>query len=352
MTMTAAGVEKAEFGKLADGTTVEVYTLTNRQGTKARVMTYGATLIELQVGDREGKQGDVVLGFPTLEPYVKGHPFFGSTVGRYGNRIAGGKFSLDGKEYTLATNNGPNHLHGGLKGFDKKVWEAGAPNSGADGPSVTFTCTSPDGEEGYPGTVQASVTYTLTEDNALRLEYAATTDAPTPVNLTNHTYFNLAGSGDVLDHEVTLHASRFTPVDATLIPTGEIAPVQNTPMAFLSPTRIGANIERVGADPTGYDHNYVRDGDGSFGPGAEVYEPSTGRVLKMYTSEPGFQFYSGNFLDGTLTGKNGVAYHKHAGFCLEAQHYPDSPNRPEFPSVILRPGQTYHQRTEYHFTTR
>ena len=349
----AAGLEKAEFGKLDDGTPVDIYTLTNRNGARARIITYGATLTELHVPDRDGRMGDVVLGFDKLEPYLKGHPFFGSTAGRVANRIAKGRFTLDGKTYTLAVNNGPNHLHGGEKGFDKRVWTA-SPRPSADGPSVAFTYVSPAGEEGYPGTLMSTVVYTLLHDkNAVRIEYTAMSDAATPVNLTNHSYFNLKGSGgDVLGHEVMLRAARFTPVDETLIPTGEIAPVAGTVMDFVKPRKIGERIGEVGGDPKGYDHNYVKDGGDRYGLAARVYEPTTGRVLEMYTSEPGFQFYTGNFLDGTLTGKNGVMYQKHGGFCLEAQHFPDSVNQPRFPSVILRPGETYRQRTEYHFTTR
>ncbi len=347
-----AGVTKAAFGKLKDGTPIEIYTLTNRNGLRARIMTYGATVTELHVPDRNGKPGDVVLGFDRLETYEKGHPFFGSTVGRFANRIAKGRFTLNGKTYTLATNNGPNHLHGGLKGFDKRVWKAAPRRNSAAGPSVRFTYTSRDGEEGYPGTLNVAVVYTLTNRNALRIEYAATTDKATPVNLTNHSYFNLAGRGTVLGHQVRLNAARYTPSDETLIPTGRIAMVKNTPLDFTALRPIGARINDVGKNPTGYDHNYVKNGGERFGLAARVYEPTTGRVLEMYTDEPGFQFYTGNFLDATLTGKNGVVYEKHAGFCLEAQHYPDSPNKPMFPSVILRPGQTYRQRTEYVFSTK
>lgn len=347
-----AGVVKTSFGQTGDGTPVDLYTLTNARGMTAKIMTYGAILTELHAPDRTGKMGDVVLGFSTLGGYLKGHPFFGATVGRYANRIARGKFTLDGKAYTLATNNAPNHLHGGEKGFDKKVWKA-APVRRPDGPAVRFTLTSPDGDEGYPGTLQVAVVYTLTNKNALRIDYSATTDKATPVNLTNHSYFNLAGRGDVGSHVAAFNAARYTPVDATSIPTGVIAPVAGTPFDFSRPHRIGERIEQIGKNPnTGYDHNYVKNGGSKFARAATVYEPTTGRVLTMHTSEPGFQFYTGNFLDGTLTGKNGVVYKKHTAFCLEAQHYPDSPNRPNFPSTILRPGQTYRQRTEYVFSAR
>lgn len=348
---TKASVTKTAFGKLPDGTAVDLYTLTNANGLKARIMTYGATLTEMHVPDKSGRLGDVVLGFDSLAPYVKGHPYFGSTVGRVGNRIARGAFTLDGKAYTLATNNGPNHLHGGVKAFDKRVWKA-APKKSALGPSVAFTYTSPDGEEGYPGTLKVTVVYTLTNRNALRIDYTAATDRATPVNLTNHTYFNLAGKGDILGHEATFAAGRYTPVDDTLIPTGKIVTVKGTPMDFTTPHAIGERIARVGGEPKGYDHNYVKDAGGKYGLAARVHEKTTGRVLTMYTSEPGFQFYTGNFLDGTLTGKGGNVYQQYDGFCLEAQHFPDSVNQPSFPSVILRPGKTYRQRTEYVFSVK
>jgi aldose 1-epimerase len=348
---TVKGVQKADFGKTDDGTVVEIYTLTNAKGVKAKITTYGATLTELWVPDRTGKLGDVVTGFSTLDGYLKGHPYFGSTVGRVANRIAGGKFTLEGKEYTLAVNNGPNHLHGGKVGFDKRVWKA-TPKASADGPAVEFTYTSPDGEEGYPGTLQVAVTYTLTAKNTLRIDYRATTDKATPVNLTNHAYFNLAGKGNILNHQLTLNCSRYTPADETLIPTGKIASVKGTPLDFTSPKAIGKQIEKIGGKPTGYDHNFVRNNNTTFGRTARVYDPTSGRVMTMFTSEPGVQFYTGNFLDGTVTGKGGTVYKKHAAFCLEAQHYPDSVNKPSFPSVILRPGKVYRQRTEYTFSVK
>jgi aldose 1-epimerase len=347
-----AGVETADFGKLEDGSAVEIYTLTNARGAMAKIMTYGATLTELHVPDKNGKMGDVLLGFDNLAAYVKGHPFFGSLVGRVANRIARGRFTLEGKEYTLATNNGPNHLHGGLKAFDKVIWKAEPVRSG-NGPSVRFTYHSPDGEEGYPGNLDVTVTYTLTDANALRIDYRATADRATPVNLTNHAYFNLAGKGDVLDHQMMIAADRFVAVDATLIPTGELKEVKGTPMDFTTPHAIGERINQVGADPKGYDHCYVLNSGGKrFALGARVHEPVTGRVMEMHTDEPGVQFYTGNFLDGSLTGKGGEVYRKHAGFCLEAGHFPDAVNQPRFPSVILRPGETYRQRTEYRFSTR
>jgi aldose 1-epimerase len=349
------GVTKVSFGKTSDGTAVEQYVLENKQGVKAKVMTYGATLTELHVPDKNGKLGDVVLGFADLKGYLDGHPFFGSTVGRVANRIAKGKFTLNGKEYKLAVNNGPNSLHGGNKGFDKVVWKA-EPVESKDGPAVRFSYRSPDGEEGYPGTLTATVTYTLTQKNELRLDYTATTDKATPVNLTNHTYFNLAGgaSGDVLGHELTLEADRFTPTDDTLIPTGEIKAVKGTPLDFTKPTAIGARIGDLKDNPGGYDHNLVLRGGKGKGPyrAARVVEPKSGRVLEVFTTEPGVQFYTGNFLDGKQKGKGGVVYRKHQGFCLEAQHYPDSVNHKDFPSVILEPGKTYAQTTVYRFSAK
>jgi aldose 1-epimerase len=319
----------------------------------AKVMTYGAILTELHVPDRDGKPADVVLGFDNLDAYLAGHPHFGATTGRVANRIAKGRFTLDGKEYKLAVNNGPNSLHGGLKGFDKVVWKA-EDVSGPGGPAVKFSYKSPDGEEGYPGTLSVSVTYTVTPDNALKIDYAATTDKATPVNLTNHSYFNLAGaaSGTILDHELMLAADQYTPADDTLIPTGEIKPVRGTPLDFTSPTRIGARIDQIKKEIGGYDHNYViRPDTRSPAFAARVYEPASGRVLEMFTTEPGVQLYTANFLNGTHKNK-GVAFQKHQGFCLEAQHFPDAVNHPEFPSIILRPGATYTQTTIYKFTTR
>ncbi len=345
-------IVKEPFGKTADGTEVDVYTLTNKTGMTAKIMTYGATLISLRTPDKAGKMADVVLGFDTLAPYLKGHPFFGSIAGRVANRIAKGKFTLNGKEYTLAINNGPNSLHGGLKGFDKKVWSAKIAKS-EEGASVQFALKSPDGEEGYPGTLSVTVTYTLTNENELKLEYSATTDKATPLNLTNHSYFNLKGKGDVLKHEVQIFAAKYTPVDDTMIPTGEIKSVQGTAFDFLTPRAIGDRIEQTGGNPAGYDHNYVLNSGGrTLSLAAEVYEPTTGRVLRAFTTEPGMQFYTANFLDGTLTGKGSEVYKKQAGFCFEMQHFPDSVHQPGFPSVILKPGDTYTQVTVYAFATR
>jgi aldose 1-epimerase len=344
-----ANVNKSNFGKLPDGTAVELYTLTNAHGLLAKISTYGTIITELHVPDRGGKLGDIVLGFDNLAQYLKGHPYFGCTVGRVANRIAKGKFTLDGKTYTLAVNNGPNHLHGGLKGFDKVVWKA-EPQVGA---AVKFTYTSADGEEGYPGKLAVTVVMTLTDANELRIDYTATTDKATPVNLTNHSYFSLAGTGDVLAHELMLAADEYTPTDTTLIPTGEIKAVKGTPVDFTSPKAIGARITEVGNEEKGYDHNFViRGGGKSLTLAARVYEPRTGRVMEVHTTEPGVQLYSANYLDGSLIGKNGVVYGRHTAFCLETQHYPDSVNQPKFPSTILRPGQTYKQTTVHKFETK
>ena len=341
-------VEKARFGQLPDGTGVDLYTLTNAHGLVANVTNYGTIITELHVPDRHGQAGDVVLGFDNLDQYLKGHPCFGCTVGRVANRIAKGRFTLDGKTYTLAINNGPNHLHGGLKGFDKARWQA-EPQAGA---AVKFTRTSIDGEEGYPGALAVAVTMTLTEGNELRLDYTATTDRPTPVNLTNHSYFNLAGEGDVLAHELMIAADHYTPADSALIPTGEIKPVKGTPLDFTKPQPIGSRFAQLHADPVGYDHNFVLNSGGKrLALAARVYEPKSGRVMEVHTTEPGVQLYTANFLNGSLTGKRGVVYRRHAGFCLETQHFPDSVNQPKFPSVILRPDQVYRQTTTHKFLT-
>lgn len=340
------------FGTLPDGTVVTRYTLQNSRGMTARIITYGATLTELLVPDRNGVPGDVVLGFDDLQGYLDRSPYFGATVGRVANRIAKGRFKLDGVEYRLATNNGPNFLHGGRKGFDKVVWTAETATA-PDGASVRLTYVSPDGEEGFPGTMTVRVVYTLTDDNVLRIDYAATTDRATPVNLSNHTYWNLRGHGDILDHVLWMDADRYTPVDETLIPTGEIAPVEGTPMDFTTPTAVGARIEQVPGTPVGYDHNFVlRSGGGRLALALRLSEPTTGRTMEMWTTEPGIQFYSGNFLDGTLAGKGGVIHPFHGAIVLEAQHFPDSVNHPAFPSTILRPGQTYTQTTLYRFSAK
>jgi aldose 1-epimerase len=347
-------IEKILFGMTRDGAPVDQYVLTNATGMKAKVITYGGILTELDVPDRHGKQGDVVLGFDDLDNYLKGHPHFGAITGRVANRIAKGKFTLDGKEYTLAINNGPNSLHGGLKGFDKVVWKA-EPKETDDAVVVQLTYLSPDGEEGYPGNLTTVVTYTLTNQNELRIDYKATTDKATPVNLTNHSYFNLAGpeSGDILRHELMLQADTYTVADDTLIPTGEIREVKGTPLDFTKPATIGSRIAQVADKTGGYDHNFVLRGKGEKPVlAARVYEPKTGRVMEMFTTEPGVQLYTANFLDGKIKGKGGVLYKKHQAFCLEAQHYPDSVNQPRFPSVILRPGETYKQATVYKFLVK
>jgi aldose 1-epimerase len=349
----ARGVARGRFGMLRNQTPVEVYTLTNANGVEMRAITYGGIITSLKVPDRAGRFDDVVLGFDAIDGYLKDPPYFGALVGRYGNRIAKGQFTLDGRTYKLATNNGPNHLHGGVKGFDKVLWSA-VPAEGPEGVSVTFTRTSPDGEEGYPGNLQVSVRYLLTDKNELAIDYRATTDKATPVNLTQHSYFNLAAdSGDILGHELTLNASRYTPVDDTLIPTGEIATVQGTPFDFRQATAIGARIDTGHVqlkNGNGYDHNWVLDRTGAgLARAATVFEPKTGRTLEVATTEPGLQFYTGNFLDGTITGKGGRVYERRTGFCLETQHYPDSPNHANFPSTIVRPGQAYASKTVFTF---
>ena len=344
-------VEKEIFGKTKDGDPVEIFTLTNSHGLRARVMTWGATLVSMSAPDRAGKFADVTLGFDTLDGYLGKHPYFGVIAGRYANRIAKGKFTLDGKEYTLAVNNGVNHLHGGLQGFDKKNWSARQTH---DSKGVSFSTTSADGEEGYPGSLQATVTYTLTEKNELRIDYDATTDKPTVLNLTNHAYWNLAGAGegDILGHELTLHAAKFTPVDDGSIPTGKLESVVGGPMDFTKAKAIGKDFAQLTGTPGGYDHNFVIDAAHTPSPAAEVSEPRSGRVMKVSTTEPGVQFYTGNYLDGTVTGKGGKAYKKNFGLCLETQHFPDSPNQPAFPSTVLRPGKAYRSTTVYEFSVR
>jgi aldose 1-epimerase len=343
-------ITKKEFGKMPDGTVIEQYTL-KAGGATMKVITLGGIITELSVPDKTGKVDDVVLGFDNLEGYLKGHPYFGAITGRYANRIAKGKFTLDGKEYTLATNNGKNHLHGGKVGFDKVVWKAAEVKSDHTA-GLELTRRSPDGEEGYPGNLDVLVRYTLTDKHELVIDYEATTDKATPINLTNHTYFNLAGikGGDILGHELMLNAENITPTDDTLITTGKIAPATGTPFDFRSFKAIGKDIAKAGGDPIGYDLNYVINRkDSNLVSTAWVREPRTGRTLEVYTTEPGIQFYTGNFLDGTITGKGGVVYKKHFGFCLETQHYPDSPNKPDWPSTILRPGKQYRSTTMYRF---
>jgi aldose 1-epimerase len=329
---------------------VDIFTLRNANGIEIKATSYGAIITSLVTPDRSGRPADIVLGFDSLDGYLEGSPYFGAVVGRYGNRIANGRFTLDGQTYSLATNNGPNHLHGGVRGFDKVVWSAEA-LSGR--PGVAFSRRSPDGEEGYPGNLDVRVVYELTDRDELVVEYRATTDKATPVNLTQHSYFNLAAQGDVLGHQLMIEADRYTPVSSTLIPTGELAPVQGTPFDFRTPAAIGSRIGQSDEqlkNGGGYDHNFVLNRPG---PGrqlaARVVEPTTGRTLEVSTTEPGVQFYSGNFLDGTITGKGGRVYQRRSGFCLETQHFPDSPNHPKFPSTILRPGAVYQSQTVFRF---
>ncbi len=348
-------MQTKNFGTTPDGKPVTLYTLRNKQGMEVSITNFGAAVVALKTPDRQGKFADVVLGYDDLAGYENDKSFFGATIGRYGNRIAHGKFTLNGKAFTLAKNDGENHLHGGVKGFNKVVWEA-KDVSAADGPALQLDYTSKDGEEGYPGNLAVQVTYTLTNNNELRIDYRATTDKPTVVNLTNHSYFNLAGQGDILQHQLRLNAGKFTPVDATLIPTGELRSVTGTPFDFSTPTAIGA---RIGNDDEqlkfgkGYDHNFVLDGSlGTLRPAAQVYEPTTGRVMDVLTTEPGIQFYSGNFLDGKAHGKSGTMYQHRSAFCLETQHFPDSPNKSSFPTTVLNPGTQYQTTTIYRFSAR
>ena len=351
-----AKIEKREFGKLADGTSVDLYTLTNRNGVEVQITNYGGAVVSVRTPDRAGKMSDIVLGFDQPQGYVAGTSFFGALVGRYANRIAKGKFSLKGVEYQLAQNNPPNHLHGGVRGFDKVLWK-GRELRRADGVAVELSYLSKDGEEGYPGNLSVKATYILTDANALRIEYSATTDKETIVNLTNHSYFNLAGAGtgSMLQHVLRLNASRFTPIDETSIPTGELKMVKGTPFDFTRETVIGSRIDQGDEQllfGKGYDHNFVLNKKGkelSFT--AEVYEPRSGRVLEMWTTEPGVQFYTGNFLNN-VHGKAGQVYNKRDAFCLEAQDFPDSPNKPSFPSPVLDPNQRYTQTTIYKFAVR
>lgn len=347
-----ATVKKDAFGKTAQGEPVEIYTLTNSNGLEARITNYGGILVSLKVPDRTGKMDDIVLGFDSLDGYLKPHPFFGALVGRYGNRIAKGRFTLNNKEYKLAVNNGENSLHGGLKGFDKVVWKS-RPLTTKEGVGVELNYLSKDGEEGYPGNLSVKVTYTLTNKDELRIDYQATTDADTVTNLTHHSYFNLAGqgSGTILNHEMKINADRFTPTDAGLIPTGELRLVKGTPLDFTTPVKIGARINqdyeqlKLGK---GYDHNFVLNDQNA----ARVYEETSGRVMEVITTQPGVQFYTGNFLDGTVIGKGGKSYPQRSGFCLETQHFPDSPNRPNFPTTTLKKGETLRTSTTYRFSVQ
>jgi len=357
MSGTSAAIPKAPFGKTPDGTPVDIYTLRNSKGVEARICNYGGLVVSLKVPDKNGRFDDIVLGYDSLDGYLKSTPYFGALVGRYGNRIGGAKFALDGRTYTLATNNGPNSLHGGLKGFDKVVWKA-KPRITKAGPALELTYVSKDGEEGFPGNLKVAAVYTLTEESELRLDFTATTDKPTVCNLTHHSYFNLRGQGkgDILGHEVYINSDKTTPVDKELITTGEFASVEGTPFDFRKPTAIGARIN----DPDtqlqygpGYDHNWViNKPDGQLGLQARVYEPTTGRMMEVWSNEPGLQFYAGNFLDGTITGKGGAVYQRRTGFCMEPQHYPDSPNKPNFPPVVLHPSETFKNTIIYKFSAK
>jgi aldose 1-epimerase len=352
-------IQVSDFGKTSEGVSVSRYVLSNKKGVEAMVISYGATLVSLKVPDRNGKAADIVLGYDDLSGYEQGKSFFGATIGRYGNRIAGGEFTLDGTVFHLPKNDGPNSLHGGTKGFNKRVW-TGVDRSRADAEVLELRYASPDGEEGYPGTLMVKVTYTLpTETNELRIDYAATTDKDTVVNLTNHSYFNLSGDArkEIVDHQLLLRAPQFTPVESTLIPTGELHAVHGTPFDFTKLTVIGARINQDDEQlkfGKGYDHNWVleRAEKGGLQLAAEVFEPTSGRVLEVLTTEPGIQFYSGNFLDGTAKGKGGQLYGHRTGLCLETQHFPDSPNHPKFPSTVLKPGESYRSSTVLHFSVR
>lgn len=366
-TETGAGesIERSTFGQLPDGRDVDLYRIVNANGIEMRVTNYGGIIVSLRTPDAQGEFDDIVLGFDSLDDYLSGayhqsNPYFGALIGRYGNRIAVGRFSLNGETYALATNNGANHLHGGDKGFNRVLWQA-EPFDNDDGAGLVLAYTSADGEEGYPGRLDVEVTYTLTDADELAIDYRATTSEATPVNLTQHTYFNLEGEGNgsILDHRLMIDAEAFTPVDETLIPTGEIRPVADTPFDFTEPKAIGERIEQDNRQlefGQGYDHNFVLTRDAATDDGlmlaARVWEPNSGRVLEVATTEPGLQFYSGNFLDGTLTGKHGEPYEHRSGFALETQHFPDSPNQADFPSTILEPGETYRSRTVYGFSTR
>jgi aldose 1-epimerase len=348
----AMSINVESFGKTPDGQEVGLYTLANINGIRAKITNYGAILVSLEVPDRDGKPADITLGYDKIDGYLTRHPYFGSTVGRYANRIGGAKFKLKDVEYKLATNNGSNHLHGGIKGFDKVLWKLEDIKAESDKALLKLSYLSKDGEEGYPGNLACTVTYTLTKTNELKIDYEAETDKATIINLTNHSYWNLAGqgNGDILGHELMLNADKYTPVDEGLIPTGEIRSVKDSPMDFTQPMTIGS---RIGQVEGGYDHNYVlNSGGGRLALCAKVSEPTSGRIMEIHTTEPGVQFYTGNFLDGSITGKSGKVYKKHYGFCLETQHFPDSPNKPDFPSVVLNPGDKYTTTTVHKFYTK
>jgi aldose 1-epimerase len=342
-------ITQAPFGTMPDGTPVDCHTLTNAHGLVCKAVSYGATITELHVPDRDGRLGDVVLGFDNLPQYLNESPFFGCVVGRFANRIARGRFTLDGRTYSLPINNPPNTLHGGDRGFDKAVWAARAADN-PEGPSLIFEHMSPDGDQGFPGTLKVRMTYTLTHGNELRIDYFATTDRTTTVNLTNHSYFNLACKGDILGHGLRLSASRYTPVDAGLIPTGAIEDVAGGPLDFTESKPIGRDIRRLAGSTNGYDHNFVIDGGGTrLVLAARVHDPESGRTLEVTTDQPGVQLYTSNGFDGTLVGKRGVAIPLHGAFCLETQHFPDSVNQPSFPTTLLRPGESFRSTTIHRF---
>lgn len=349
-----AAMSSVPFGTAPDGAPVRLYTLRNKNGMTARILNYGGIIQSLVVPDKNGQLGDVVLGYENVDDYVTNSPYFGALIGRYGNRIAHGQFTLDGKAYQLATNNGVNSLHGGVRGFDKVIWQV-RPGFSDLGQTLELTYVSHDGEEGYPGTLKVTALYTLTDDNAIRLDYTATCDKDTVINLTQHTYFNLAGHGDILGHVVYIDADKFTPVDSTLIPTGELRPVAGTPFDFRTPTAVGAHIGDTDEQlkfAGGYDDNWIVNHPmGQLGLDARVSEPTTGRILEVLSTEPGLQFYTGNFLDGTMKGKGGWVYQFRNALTMEPQHYPDSPNHPEFPSTVLHPGETYGNTIVYRFKT-
>jgi aldose 1-epimerase len=348
---TPGTVTKTSFGVMPDSTKVDLYTLVNHSGITMKVTNYGGIITSLMVPDKNGKTTDIVLGYDSLSGYLAKTPYFGALIGRYGNRIAKGKFTLDGTEYVLAQNDGPNHLHGGVKGFDKVVWEAEEFKTDS-AVGIKLHRLSKDGEEGYPGNLDVTVTYTLNDDNSLVFDYTATTDKATPVNLTQHSYFNLAGSGDIKSHELLISAAKYNVVDSTLIPTGELREVKGTPFDFTTAKPIGKDLVAAGGKPIGYDHNFILDTKGIKDLAVRVVEPNSGRTVEVYTDQPGVQFYSGNFLDGTITGKSSKVYQQYSGFCLETQHFPDSPNQGAFPTTILKPGEKYHTTTIYKFSAK
>lgn len=352
---SSSSINSQAFGKTTNDAPVQLYTLRNSHGMEAKIMTYGGIVESLKVPDKNGNPGDVVLGYDTLDGYLTNSPFFGALIGRYGNRIANGKFTLDGQEYTLPINNAPNCLHGGDQGFFARVWTVAKADVTPAGPELVLTYLSKDGEEGFPGNLQVTATYTVTEDNALKVDFTATTDKDTVCNLTHHSYFNLHGSGDVLGYTVYINADSFTPVNSVLIPTGELKPVANTPFDFRTPTAIGARISQDDQQlkyANGYDDNWVLNhAPGELGLAARVTDPASGRILTVYTTAPGMQFYSGNFLNGTIIGKGGWTYQFRNAFCMEPQDFPDAPNQPAFPTSELKPGETYHNTMLYKFST-